>query len=54
MRQIDLPRSKSTPLTGISRLTHARLRRPTRLPMHFATTRLGRYLDRLRWLFGST
>ena len=39
------------PPTHASRLTFKRLRSPTRMPSVVQTTSLGRYLDRLKWLF---
>jgi hypothetical protein len=36
----------------VPRLTRQRLRRPTALPKVIATSAMGRYLNRLRWLFG--
>jgi hypothetical protein len=35
------------------RLTEAALRSATALPERISTTALGRYLDRLRWMFGN-
>ena len=37
---------------GSSRLTFRRLRSPTRLPGLSSQSTLGRYLDRLSWMFG--
>jgi hypothetical protein len=39
--------------SGPSRLTHQRLRRPTRLPQLESRGPFGRYLARLGWLFGA-
>jgi hypothetical protein len=36
----------------VPRLAHRRLGRPTALPVVIATSAMGRYLNRLRWLFG--
>ena len=52
MPLLDRSSLKSLSLGSASRLTHARLRRPTRLPGPLATTLWGRYLGRLRWLMG--
>ncbi len=41
-----------TALEGSSRLSFKRLRRPTPLPRLPSASVLGRYLDRLNWLFG--
>ena len=41
-----------TDLASSSRLTFRRLRRPTPLPTLGSGSGLGRYLDRLHWLFG--
>jgi hypothetical protein len=39
--------------TSPSRLTHQRLRQPTRLPTLASRGTVGRYLERLGWLFGA-
>lgn len=52
MPQFQRPRSSVLPSSSDSRLSHARLRQPTRLPTAVASTAVGRYLNRLRWLFG--
>jgi hypothetical protein len=36
------------------RLARLRLGRPTALPEVIATSAMGRYLNRLRWLFGGS
>lgn len=42
------------PTLSDSRLTYRRLRRPTPLPtLTMAESGLGRYLQRLNWLFGN-
>ncbi len=41
-----------TAFEGSSRLSFKRLRRPTPLPTLLSESALGRYLDRLNWLFG--
>jgi len=52
MRIIDA-RSKAGGLgVHARRLDPVRLRRPTPLPIVVPTTSFGRYLQRLRWLFG--
>jgi hypothetical protein len=52
MKQSIFEHKRTLPPVSASRLTFRRLRRPTRTPSVVATTSLGRYLDRLRWLFG--
>lgn len=47
-----LPRFAPVALDDSSRLGFRQLRRPTRLPTLQTRTTLGRYLDRLIWLFG--
>jgi hypothetical protein len=41
-----------TAFEGSTRLSFRRLRRPTPLPGLVSESALGRYLDRLNWLFG--
>ena len=41
-----------TAFEASSRLSFKRLRRPTPLPTLLSESALGRYLDRLNWLFG--
>jgi len=41
-----------TAFEASSRLSFKRLRRPTPLPNVLSESTLGRYLDRLNWLFG--
>ena len=52
MRLNPRPLNAHLPDVRDSRLTFARLRRPTRLPTVVPTTRVRRYLHRLIWLFG--
>lgn len=52
MRLIPAETKVRLPAARDSRLTGARLRRPTSLPTVVPTTLLGRYLRRLEWLFG--
>jgi hypothetical protein len=51
------PMQSRTALSSIpsapSRLTHQRLRQPTRLPTLGSRGPVGRYLERLGWLFGA-
>lgn len=52
MRTIIAHLKASLPTVRGSGLARARLRRPTKLPTVVPTTSMGRYLHRLRWLFG--
>jgi hypothetical protein len=52
MRLINAPLKARAPDTRGAHSTVARLRRPTKLPTVLPTTSLGRYLQRLHWLFG--
>jgi hypothetical protein len=50
--QSDSRKRAPLPALAGSRLTSARLRRPTPLPTVVPTTLTGRWLLRLAWLFG--
>ncbi|MEP6739204.1 MAG: hypothetical protein ABJA61_02410 [Caldimonas sp.] len=54
MLPLDRRRPERLPSASRSRLTRSALRRPTSVPDAFAVTAVGRYLLRLRWLFGGT
>jgi hypothetical protein len=52
MRTSERAQPLRTPSVYMPRLAHRRLGRPTALPVVIATSAMGRYLNRLRWLFG--
>jgi hypothetical protein len=52
MRASNTRHTQNPRLLGESRLNLTRMRRPKQLPTVISTTSVGRYLDRLRWLFG--
>ena len=52
MKPTDLSQRDYKLDARLTRQTSARTHRPSRLPVVTETTRFGRYLGRLRWIFG--